>query len=66
MPTPTPQWRASSKKRTPPSVGNDLELILTMLGEASTTEIAKDAQGFPANKRAANAGGNHRVWRSLS
>ena len=29
----------------------DLELIFTMLGEASTTEIAKklDAQGFPAN-----------------
>ena len=37
----------------------DLELIFTMLGEASTTEIAKktDAQGFPANKRAARAGG---------
>ena len=38
---------------------SDLELIFTMLGEASTTEIAKkkDAQGFPANKRAAHAGG---------
>jgi methylphosphotriester-DNA--protein-cysteine methyltransferase len=38
---------------------SDLELIFTMLGEASTTEIAKkkDAQGFPANKKAAHAGG---------
>ena len=38
----------------------DLELIFTMLGEASTTEIAKnkDAQGFPENKKAARAGGN--------
>jgi methylphosphotriester-DNA--protein-cysteine methyltransferase len=38
---------------------SDLELIFTMLGEASTTEIAKkkDAQGFPANKHAAHAGG---------
>ncbi len=37
----------------------DLELIFTMLGEASTTEIAKkkDAQGFAPNKRAAQAGG---------
>ena len=37
----------------------DLELIFTMLGEASTTEIAKkkDARGFPANKKAAHAGG---------
>jgi len=37
----------------------DLELIFTMLGEASTTEIAKkkDAQGFPQNKQAAKAGG---------
>ena len=37
----------------------DLELIFTMLGEASTTEIAKkkDARGFPANKKAARAGG---------
>lgn len=33
----------------------DLELIFTMLGEASTTEIAKkkDARGFPENKQAA-------------
>src|ERR1700722_12634124 len=32
----------------------DLELIFTMLGEASTTEIAvqNDAQGFPQNKKA--------------
>jgi hypothetical protein len=34
---------------------NDLELIFTMLGEASTTEIArnKNAQGFKENKTAA-------------
>lgn len=38
---------------------NDLELIFTMLGEASTTEIArmKDAQGFVENKKAALEGG---------
>ncbi len=37
----------------------DLELIFTMLGEASTTEIAKrrDAQDFPQNKDAAKSGG---------
>jgi hypothetical protein len=37
----------------------DLELIFTMLGEASTTEIAKkkDAKGFPENKKAATEGG---------
>ena len=37
----------------------DLELIFTMLGEASTTEIArrKDARGFPANRRSAREGG---------
>lgn len=37
----------------------DLELIFTMLGEASTTEIArrKDAQGFPQNREAAKEGG---------
>lgn len=37
----------------------DLELIFTMLGEASTTEIAKkkDTQGFLLNKTAAQAGG---------
>ena len=38
---------------------NDLELIFTMLGEASTTRIArnKDAQGFVPNKEAAKEGG---------
>ena len=38
---------------------NDLELIFTMLGEASTTRIAKDkdAQGFIENKEAAKDGG---------
>ena len=37
----------------------DLELIFTMLGEASTTEIAKtdNAQGFHENKSAAKKGG---------
>ncbi|SRR5258708_40178913 len=37
----------------------DLELIFSMLGEASTTEIAenKDAQGFTENKTAAQKGG---------
>mgnify|MGYP001609237289 CR=1 FL=1 len=37
----------------------NLELIFFMLGEAATTEIARnrDAQGFPQNKHAANAGG---------
>ena len=37
----------------------DLELIFTMLGEASTTEIARntDAQGFPRNRQAARVGG---------
>ena len=37
----------------------DLELIFTMLGEASTTEIAKnrEAQGFDRNKDAAVEGG---------
>ena len=38
---------------------NDLELIFSMLGEASTTEIARtrDTQGFEENKEAARAGG---------
>jgi hypothetical protein len=38
---------------------NDLELIFSMLGEASTTEIAKNknAQGFVENKQAAKQGG---------
>ena len=37
----------------------DLELIFTMLGEASTTEIAKrkDTQGFKQNRHAAKEGG---------
>lgn len=38
----------------------DLELIFTMLGEASTTEIARtnNAQGFAKNKDAARRGGS--------
>jgi len=38
---------------------NDLELIFSMLGEASTTEIAKnkEAKGFAENKKAAKEGG---------
>ena len=38
----------------------DLELIFSMLGEASTTEIArrKDAQGFDENRSAAKEGGS--------
>ena len=38
----------------------DLELIFSMLGEASTTEIArgKDAQGFSENKAASREGGD--------
>jgi hypothetical protein len=38
---------------------SDLELIFSMLGEAATTEIArnKDAQGFDQNKTAAHKGG---------
>jgi len=38
---------------------NDLELIFTLLGEASTTKIArkKDAQGFVENQNAAKEGG---------
>jgi len=37
----------------------DLELIFSMLGEASTKEIAvnTDTQGFAENKKAAKAGG---------
>ncbi len=39
---------------------NELELIFSMLGEASTTEIAKgkDVQGFVENKKAAKEGGD--------
>jgi methylphosphotriester-DNA--protein-cysteine methyltransferase len=38
---------------------NDLELIFSMLGEASTTEITrnKDVQGFKESKKAAHKGG---------
>lgn len=38
---------------------NDLELIFNMLGEASTTAIArkKNAQGFVKNKEVAKKGG---------
>jgi|GEM_PF-5156719 len=38
----------------------DLELIFGMLGEASTTEIARthDAQGFQENKKSAHKGGH--------
>ncbi len=38
---------------------SDLELIFTMLGEASTTEIVrnKEAEGFEQNKKAAKEGG---------
>jgi DNA-damage-inducible protein D len=37
----------------------DLELIFTMLGEASTTEIARrsDALGFTENRKSAKQGG---------
>jgi DNA-damage-inducible protein D len=37
----------------------DLELIFSMLGEAATTEIARnrDTQGFPQNRQAAQSGG---------
>ncbi|MHC4289842.1 MAG: BRO-N domain-containing protein [Planctomycetota bacterium] len=39
---------------------NDLELIFSMLGEAATTEIArnKDTQGFDENRQAAIEGGS--------
>lgn len=39
---------------------NDLELIFSMLGEASTTEITKNknAQGFNENEKAAKQGGS--------
>jgi DNA-damage-inducible protein D len=38
---------------------NDLELIFSMLGEASTTEIVKtqNPKGFIQNKKAAKQGG---------
>jgi uncharacterized membrane protein len=39
---------------------NDLELIFSMLGEASTTEIArnKNAQGMLENRESARQGGS--------
>ena len=39
---------------------NDLELIFTMLGEASTTAITKeeDSQGYTECKESANKGGS--------
>ena len=39
---------------------NDLELIFSMLGEAATTEIARnrDAQGFDENREVAREGGD--------
>jgi len=39
---------------------SNIELVLNMLAEASTTEITKDkdAQGFEQNKQAAKAGGS--------
>jgi hypothetical protein len=39
---------------------SDLELIFSMLGEASTTEIARsrDTRGFAENKHAAHQGGS--------
>ena len=44
----------------------DLELIFTMLGEASTTEIARrsDAQGFVKNKTLPNRAAPLRVTRA--
>ena len=46
--------------RTSPRRSCDLELIFTMLGEAATTEIARnrDALGFDENKVAAKDGGD--------
>ncbi len=48
------------KQENPRDHMTDLELIFTMLGEASTTEIAvnKDSQGFIENKEAAKLGGS--------
>jgi hypothetical protein len=61
----TPTAYKNFKELTKPSENlrdhmTDLELIFTMLGEASTTEIAKnkDARGFVENKKAAREGGS--------
>ena len=62
----TPVEHSQLKKLDKVKTGNnlrdhmtDLELIFTMLGEASTTEIARrsDAQGFVENKTSAKQGG---------
>ena len=62
----TPAEHCQLKKLDKVKTGNnlrdhmtDLELIFTMLGEASTTEIARrtDAQGFAQNKTSAKQGG---------
>jgi DNA-damage-inducible protein D len=62
----TPAEHSQLKKLDKVKTGNnlrdhmtDLELIFTMLGEASTTEIARrsDAQGFVENKTSAKQGG---------
>ena len=61
----TPVEHSQLKKLDKVKTGNnlrdhmtDLELIFTMLGEASTTEIARrsDAQGFVKNKTSAKQG----------
>jgi DNA-damage-inducible protein D len=59
--TPTEYTQFKGLKREPlRDHMNDLELIFTMLGEASTTAIAKgkDAQGFGENKDASVQGGS--------
>ena len=62
----TPGEHSQLKKRDQVKAGNnlrdhmtDLELIFTMLGEASTTEIVRrrDAVGFVENRTSANQGG---------
>ena len=62
----TPGEHSQLKKRDQVKTGNNLrdhmtnlELIFTMLGEASTTEIARrrDAVGFVENRTSANQGG---------
>jgi prophage antirepressor-like protein len=60
----TPSEYKQFKSLTKPSENlrghmTDLELIFTMLGEASTTEITRtvDAQGFDRNQQAARKGG---------
>jgi hypothetical protein len=58
----TPSEYASFKKLKRENLRDhmtDLELIFSMLGEAATTEIARnrDAQGFDPNRQAAHAGG---------